>query len=113
MFSVHSIDITEGVTATTEGAYTGISVTIPAGAYCCITATAVFSNSPAKWVGICTGANNNISQCYSNALAGKNHASCTYSFYASAETPIHIWASWVDADVRCDISVRGFYILPN
>ena len=89
---------------------TGLIVTIPAGAFYCVTAQAIFSNASAVWVGI--GYDDSPASCYSNANTGDSHASCTLCGFAQEETKFHIWAQWTGTSNNI-IQAKGFYIMPK
>lgn len=96
--------------SSTEKVNTGVLVDIPVGAYYCFTATALFNNNSASWVGI--GNNSGVNSCYSNANSGLNHATCAQSGYAPLGDTFYIYAQWSKASSN-KIVIKGFYILPE
>lgn len=97
------------VTSTGERQNTGVTVDIPAGAFFCFTAIAVFNNSPALWVGI--SENDNVNACHANANSGLNNASCTLSGVNNTDDDIsyHIFAQW-SGQANNEIRISGFYV---
>ena len=98
-----------GVTSTGERQNTGVTVDIPAGAFFCFTAIAVFNNSSALWVGI--SENDNVNACHANANSGLNNASCTLSGVNNTDDNIsyHIFAQW-SGQANNEIRISGFYV---
>lgn len=98
-----------GVTSTGERQNTGATVDIPAGAFFCFTAVAMFSNSSALWVGIADS--DNVNACQANANSGFHNASCTISGINNTDDNIsyHIFAQW-SGKAENEIRLSGFYI---
>lgn len=93
----------------TENFYTGVSINIPAKSFYSITAKAIFSNSPALWVGI-GDSSSEVARCYDNANTGLNHASCSASGYTGdTGITLYVWAKYTGAG-KNNININGYYI---
>ena len=107
MLEIVSINKVVSVTSTGQDQDTGVTVDIPPNAYFCITASAIFANSTAIWVGL--SGDGNINNCIANANTGKNHASCTYSGVTTVNKTYHVFARW-SGTAGNQIQLTGFYI---
>ena len=105
--SFHAIDINEDITSSTDLAYTGVSVSIPANSYFNITARAVQNNSQPVLVSI-----NNANQVgYQVATGAKvGYLACaSFSGYTNTAQTFYIFAQYLSSNSN-PIRVNGFYV---
>lgn len=100
--------ISQTVSATNSYAYTGVSVTVPAGAYVVLSARAAWYNQAPKAVGIHYNTSSEVSDLarYDRTAGG----SCTCTYVGTGYDTYYVWAQWADSD-STNVVLTGFYTM--
>ena len=93
-----------------ENYYTGAKIEIPADSFYSFTATAMFNNASASWIGISTS-ETEVASSLQNANAGLNHASCSRSGWSGPNGATFYICARYSSEADNTIFLDGFYII--
>lgn len=108
MIIVKPINLTDNFTSSVDYAYTGVSVSVPAGSFYSITAIANFNYGRPTSIGISISSTSSVQMKATNQESNGS-ASCTMTGNTNVNLTLYIWASYNNVSTNT-IYLNGFYL---